>query len=115
MPELVIPVPLHPTRYRHRGFNQSIEIAKTVAKELNIPLDLNSCSRHRDTPHQIALPAKLRRKNMKNAFLVQKMIPAQHVAIIDDVMTTGTTANELASVLKAAGVIHIDIWVCARA
>lgn len=114
-PDCIIPIPLHRSRYRERGFNQSIEIARIVAKELQIPLVLDSCVRHRNTPHQIALPAKQRRKNMKNAFAISKPLSAQHVAIVDDVMTTGTTAHELAVVLKKAGIARVDVWVCARA
>lgn len=114
-PELIVPVPLHPSRYRERGFNQSIEIARTVARELQIPLDLDSCRRHSDTPHQTRLSAKQRRKNLKNAFTVVKPINAQHIAILDDVMTTGATSHELAKVLKKAGLSRVDVWACARA
>ncbi len=114
-PELILPVPLHTSRYRERGFNQAIEIAKTVSKELQIPLDLNSCRRIRDTPHQTQLTAKQRRKNLKNAFTLVKPINTQHIAILDDVMTTGSTAHELATALKKAGAVRVDVWVCARA
>jgi len=114
-PELLIPIPLHPSRYRQRGFNQAIEIARTVSKQLHIPLDLYSCQRQRDTPHQTSLTAKQRRRNIKNAFTLRKPITAQHVAILDDVMTTGATAHELAKTLKQAGVMRVDVWVCARA
>jgi ComF family protein len=114
-PELILPVPLHKTRYRERGFNQAIEIAKTVSRQLQIPLDLSSCLRHRDTPHQTALTARQRRKNMKNAFSIIKPLHAQHIAILDDVMTTGSTAHELASLLKKTGASRVDVWVCARA
>ncbi|MDD5275505.1 MAG: ComF family protein [Methylovulum sp.] len=114
-PDIILPVPLHQSRYRERGFNQSIEIARTVAKELQLPLDLDSCRRHRDTPHQTRLAAKQRRNNMDNAFTVVKPIKARHVAILDDVMTTGSTAHALATVLKKAGVDRVAVWVCARA
>ncbi|MGZ8227986.1 MAG: ComF family protein, partial [Methylococcaceae bacterium] len=114
-PDCILPVPLHKSRYRQRGFNQAIEIGRSVAKELAIPLNLDSCVRHRDTPHQTALAAKQRRKNMKNAFSIIKPIPARHVAILDDVMTTGSTAHELAVALKKAGISRVDVWVCARA
>lgn len=100
VPDLILPVPLHKFRYRERGFNQAIEIAKIVSKELHIPLDINSCIRHHDTPHQIELSAKQRRKNMENVFTLIKPINANHVAILDDVMTTGSTVHELASLLK---------------
>ncbi|MCL7420572.1 MAG: ComF family protein [Methylobacter sp.] len=115
MPDRIMPVPLHKARYRQRGFNQSLEIARTVARELQLPLDLESCRRHRNTPHQTDLPAKQRRKNLKNAFSLVKPIQAGHIAIIDDVMTTGSTVNELATLLKKAGVGRVDVWACARA
>lgn len=114
-PELILPVPLHKARYRKRGFNQSLEIARTVARELRVPLDLYSCRRHRDTPHQTGLAAKQRRGNMNNAFAVVKPIGARHIAILDDVMTTGSTAHALAAALKKAGAGRVDVWVCARA
>ncbi len=115
LPELIIPVPLHKTRFRERGFNQALEIAKTVGKALNIPLDTTSCHITHDTPHQIGLTALERRKNLAKAFILKKPITAQHVAILDDVMTTGSTVHELASLLKKAGVERVDVWVCARA
>ena len=114
-PDCIIPVPLHKTRYRQRGFNQAIEIARTVSHNLSIPLDLTSCIRQRDTQQQTRLTSKQRRSNVKNAFCVLKPIPARHIAIVDDVMTTGATVNELAGVLKKSGVQQVDVWVCARA
>jgi ComF family protein len=115
MPDYILPVPLHKTRYRQRGFNQAFEIATVMAKQLDIPLAINQCQRSRDTPHQTQLSAKQRRKNIKNAFTLIKPIDANHVAIVDDVMTTGSTAHELASLLKKSGVGKVDVWVCARA
>jgi len=115
MPEVIIPVPLHKQRYQQRGFNQTVEIAKTLSRQLKLPVDTKSCIRHRNTPHQINLPAKQRHKNIKNAFTISQPIKAQHIALLDDVMTTGTTVNELARVLKKSGVGRVDVWVCARA
>jgi ComF family protein len=115
MPDYIVPVPLHTARYRQRGYNQAIEIANILSKQLQIPLALNHCQRHRDTPHQINLTAKQRRKNLKNAFKLVKPIPANHVALVDDVMTTGATVHELAALLKKSGVAKVDVWVCARA
>jgi ComF family protein len=115
MPELIIPVPLHSARYRQRGFNQALEIARTVAKITTLPLNTCSCIRIRNTLQQIDLPAKQRRLNMKKAFAIKTPISAHHIAIVDDVMTTGTTVNELAKALNQSGVSRIDIWVCARA
>lgn len=115
LPDYLIPVPLHKARYRQRGFNQSIEIARAAGKALQLPVDVHSCIRHRDTPHQTQLTAKQRRSNMKNAFSIVKPIQVSHIAIVDDVMTTGSTVHELAVVLKKAGVARVDVWVCARA
>ena len=114
-PDIILPVPLHRSRYRERGFNQSIEIARTVSRQLAIPLDLQTCRRQRDTPHQTGLSAKLRRKNLRQAFVLVKPLNVRHVALLDDVMTTGTTVHELALTLKKAGVNRVDVWVCARA
>ncbi|GAB4255099.1 MAG: ComF family protein [Methylomicrobium sp.] len=115
MPERIIPIPLHPKRYRERGFNQAIEIARTLSRELVIPLNYKNCIRSRNTPHQIGLPAGQRRKNLRNAFELVKPIEAEHVALFDDVITTGTTASELAKILKKAGIAKVEVWACARA
>lgn len=114
MPELIIPVPLHRTRLRERGFNQALEIARPIARGLGIPVDYKSCERVRKTPAQSLLPAAERRKNIKGAFRVTRPIAARHVAILDDVMTTGHTVQELAVTLRKAGVERIDVWVVAR-
>lgn len=114
LPDCIIPVPLHKNRYRERGFNQSIEIAKIVAQRLNVSLELNACIRHRDTPHQVGLSAQQREVNILDAFSITKSFHYQHVAIVDDVMTKGATVNEMAKVLTQAGVMTIEVWVCAR-
>ncbi|WP_347257318.1 ComF family protein [Methylocaldum sp.] len=114
-PCAIMPVPLHPSRYRQRGFNQAIEIARTVSRRLDIPLDLHSCRRICATAAQAELPAKQRRKNLRNAFAVETPIEHRHVAILDDVITTGATAKELAGALRRAGVARVDVWACARA
>lgn len=115
LPDCIIPVPLHQHRYRQRGFNQSLEISRTLAKQLNIPLELKLCTRHRNTPHQVSLPAKLRQQNIKDAFSLAQPLRYQHLAIVDDVMTTGSTVAEIAAVLKQAGAQTVEVWVCARA
>ncbi|MFA5982708.1 MAG: ComF family protein [Methylococcaceae bacterium] len=115
LPDCIISVPLHNKRYYQRGFNQAIEIAKIVAKRVDRPLNLKACVRQRDTPHQTGQTAKQRQKNLKNAFKMCQKLDAKHVAIIDDVMTTGSTIHELAALLKNHGVDRVDAWVCARA
>jgi ComF family protein len=114
-PDCLIPVPLHKTRYWQRGFNQSLEIARVVAKQRNIALRYDICQRHRATQQQTQLTAKQRRSNVKNAFALIRPVPFQHIVLIDDVMTTGSTVNELARLFKQAGVPRVDVWVCARA
>ncbi len=114
-PDYILPVPLHPSRYRQRGFNQSQEIARTLSRQLNIPLHTDCCKRILNTPRQSQLPAKQRRKNVRRAFAVTHPVHGQHIAVLDDVMTTGSTAGELARILKQAGASRVDIWVCARA
>ncbi|MDH3693366.1 MAG: ComF family protein [Gammaproteobacteria bacterium] len=114
-PELIVPVPLHRVRLRERGFNQSLEIAREVGKRPELRIDYQSVIRVKPTPPQTDLPLKKRRSNVRNAFKVIKPIEAQHVAILDDVMTTGSTADELARCLKQSGVERIDVWTVTRA
>jgi len=113
-PEVIVPVPLHKYRLRERGYNQALELARPIAKQLNIPIDFNSCVRIKHTEAQSLVPAKQRQKNVKNAFEVSKNFSAQHVAVIDDVITTGNTIRELSKVLLQSGVSRIDLWCCAK-
>ena len=115
IPDTIIPVPLSSKRLRQRGFNQSIEIARPVARRWNIALDTSSVRRARDTQSQTGLDRKQRRKNIRGAFEVKKPLGVQHVAIIDDVVTTTSTVAELSRVLKRSGVERVDVWSVARA
>lgn len=114
LPKIIIPVPLHPARLRDRGYNQALELARPISTLFNIPIDYSCCVRIHNTALQSDLPAKSRRKNVKGAFRMQA-VEADHVVIIDDVMTTGYTVNELAGVIRSTGVGRVDIWACARA
>ncbi len=114
-PDVIIPVPLHPGRLRERGFNQALELARPVAARLHIPINIHACARTRGTAAQSDLPAAQRAKNIQGAFAMRAQLHVRRVAIIDDVMTTGATANELAGMLIAHGVEEVHIWVCARA
>lgn len=114
-PELIIPVPLHAVRLHERGYNQATELARPIARALSIPIDYQHCQRRRATAVQSDLPAKERSRNVKGVFSVARELRARHVAIVDDVMTTGATVAELSAALRKAGVEKIDIWVCARA
>ena len=115
MPDVIVPVPLHVRRLRERGFNQALELARPIAERLAIPLDWHHVIRTRATDPQSDLPAKLRSRNVKGAFSVAAGFTAQTVAIVDDVMTTGHTVNELALTLRRTGVTNICVWTCARA
>ncbi len=99
-PDCIIPVPLHASRIRQRGFNQSNELAKIMSRQLRIPLDTVSVKRVRKTTTQTGLKAEQRRKNIKGAFVIQKPLAAEHILLVDDVVTTGSTVNELALILK---------------
>lgn len=117
--DIIIPMPLHSTRLKERGFNQSLEIAKAIAKHHNISIDSVSCQKIKNTPPQASLPLKERKRNMRGAFEItnikhQATIKGKHVAIIDDVMTTGASLNELAKTLKKAGAKQVECWVIAR-
>jgi ComF family protein len=114
MPECVLPVPLGEARFRERGFNQATEIAHVVAHRMQLPLRTDVISRIRDTPVQAGLDRIARRKNLRNAFAVQQPFAFKHVAILDDVVTTGSTADELARVLLRAGANRVELWAVAR-
>jgi ComF family protein len=108
-------VPLHDARLRERGFNQTLEIYRELRRTLNIPL-LTSVTRAHRTQAQSLLSAEQRVENIRDVFAVKAgaSLPA-HIAILDDVLTTGATSNELSRVLKAAGVSRVSVWAIARA
>lgn len=112
-PSLLLPVPMHLRSELVRGFNQSALLAEQLSRHLQIPLDPSLLSKRRHTPRQGGLSAEQRRTNLELAFALRRPPPA-HVALIDDVMTTGSTASELASLLKAGGAQRVDLWVIAR-
>ncbi len=113
-PDIIIPVPLHPQRMRERGYNQALEIARPLSRELAIPLDTRVCVRLRATPPQVGLEREDRQQNVRGAFGIIGPVAAQHVAILDDVITTGGTTGEMARVLRQAGASRIDLWAVAR-
>ncbi|WP_242464139.1 ComF family protein [Thiococcus pfennigii] len=113
-PELIVPVPLHPARLRERGYNQALEIARVPARALGLPIDARGCARVRATAPQMGLERAARRLNVRGAFQVTAPPAARHVALVDDVVTTGQTAAELARALRRAGVARVDLWAVAR-
>lgn len=114
LPDVIVPMPLHATRLRERGFNQALEIARHVSKKFRVPLMAAKCRRVKDTPSQTGLPWKERENNIRNAFECEADLAGKRIAILDDVMTTGATLNELAKVLRKRGAIHVTGWVVAR-
>ncbi|MGH8041931.1 MAG: ComF family protein [Rudaea sp.] len=116
LPQALIPVPLHPQRLRERGYNQALELARPLARALALPLRAEGLRRVRATSAQSNLDAAARRRNLRGAFVAaeETALPA-HVAILDDVMTTGTTLRECARTLVRAGIARVDVWALARA
>lgn len=113
--DALMPVPLHAKRLNERGFNQSELIAQYIQKAIGVPLIQHALKRVVNTTSQATLKANERRKNLKNAFSYTSTQNIQSVAIIDDVVTTGSTANEIAKTLKRQGVQRVEIWAFARA
>jgi ComF family protein len=115
-PQLVVPMPLHPSRLRQRGYNQALELARPLARALHAPVRHDLLLRTRSTKAQTELGAIARRRNVRGAFAAKPGVAwPGHVALLDDVMTTGATLAECARVLRRAGVRRIDVWALARA
>ncbi|MBF6570464.1 MAG: ComF family protein [Candidatus Binataceae bacterium] len=115
--DLVIPVPLHRQRLRWRGFNQAALLGIDIARRLDCEFDLTAMMRGRATPPQTAHDHNARRRNVRNAFRVAhpRRVAGRRVLLIDDVMTTGATADECAGVLRQAGARVVDVFTLARA
>lgn len=114
LPQLLIPVPLHPSRQRERGFNQALELARPLARRFGIPVDIRALSRDRATAPQSGLDKKERRRNIRGAFRLREGLAARHIAIVDDVVTTGNTVDELAGVLRRGGAARVEVWAVTR-
>lgn len=114
-PDALLPVPLHHARLRQRGYDQALELARPLARALQLPLLAGALVRQRATRAQSELDAAARRRNLRGAFAVPDggALPA-HVVLVDDVMTTGATLHAAAIALRRAGVARVDAWVCAR-
>lgn len=115
LPDAIIAMPLHRNRLKERGFNQSQQLARAIAGKLQLPLLNHACQRSRDTPPQAALPLKERHRNIRNAFTCDSSVAGKRIAVIDDVMTSGSTLDSLARAIMAAGAIEVQCWVVARA
>lgn len=114
-PDYMVPVPLHPRRYRERGYNQAHMLARQLSRQLDIPIRSNVVRRKRHTSPQLSLPAEQRKHNMRQAFTARSSCRHDHVAIVDDVVTTGHTAAALAQALRQGGATSVQLWCVARA
>lgn len=114
LPEVIIPMPLHTKRLHHRGYNQALEISLPISKALHIPIDLQICKRIKNTHPQARLNKTQRSINLYGAFVADRC-NYEHIALVDDVVTTGSTISALSKVLLASGVKQIDVWCVCRA
>lgn len=113
-PDLLLAMPLAPSRQRERGYNQALEIARIIARRKLLPLARRGAMRSKDGPPQATLPWQARAKNMRGAFACSLDLRGKRIAVVDDVMTTGASLDELARTLKRAGATHVENWVVAR-
>lgn len=115
LPEALIPIPLHPGRLRERGYNQALEICRSIADRTGIPIESALLSRQRATPPQVGMRRNDRERNMRNAFRLERSPGFRHIALIDDVITSGATMRAAARTLRAGGASRIESWSLARA
>jgi len=117
VPEVIVPVPLHPTRLRERGFNQSLLLARSFFPKLRDRIAPHLLLRTRPTIPQSILSGPARRKNLQGAFAVPDgdSLRGRHVLLVDDVMTTGSTIGQCTRVLRRAGCRRIEVFVLAMA
>ena len=111
--QCLIPVPMHAKRLCERGFNHAAVLARALGKQLKLPCLLLQCKKVINTPPQASLTGSQRQKNLHNAFQISS-IKYQSITLVDDLYTTGSTANELAHTLKKQGATNVQLWCCAR-
>lgn len=112
-PDCFVAMPMHQTRIRERGFNQAAILASALAQAYQRPL-LNTAKRIRQTPAQSGLNRQQRLRNLKGAFAIETKLDGQHVAIVDDVMTTGSSAQVLSEALLNAGAASVEVYVLCK-
>ncbi len=112
-PQLIIPIPLHRKRLKQRGYNQALEIAKPISRQLHIAIATDFIQRVKNTLPQSELKQRDRVLNVKNAFALHRPSQVSHIAIIDDVITTGSTIKEVSDLARDHGIKRIEHWCCA--
>ena len=112
--DMIVAMPLAPKRQRERGFNHALEIARSLSRKTRIPVDPHAVKRRRETPAQATLPWSKRANNVRDAFGCAARLDGRSVIVVDDVMTTGASLDELARTLKAAGATRVENWLVAR-
>lgn len=111
VPDLIVPVPLHPKRFAKRYYNQAFQIAQQISKDIKVPVLANPLQRVKHTQAQTSLNATQRKQNLEGAFALKTPIKANHMVLFDDVITTGETVNAVCRVLrKAYPTMRIDLW-----
>jgi ComF family protein len=113
-PDLVVATPLANRRLRERGFNQALVLARHVCAALALPCDLDAVTKARETPKQEGLGRRQRVENLRDAFRCELRLAGEHVALVDDVVTTGATASALTRVLRESGAGRVSVWAVAR-
>ena len=112
--DVLLPMPLSPARLRSRGFNQAHELARIVGRRLRLPVHAHACRKVKDTPPQAAAAGTARARNVRGAFVCEADLAGRRVGVVDDVMTTGATLDEVARVLKRAGAAEVRGLIVAR-
>lgn len=114
-PDLLVAPPLSPRALRERGFNQAVELAKSVGRALDVRVEVAALRKVRETAPQRTLGRRQRQSNLRGAFVCNVDLRGISVAIVDDVITTGATARSVAAALRRAGARSVRVWAAARA
>jgi len=112
--DYIVPVPLHPHRLRQRGYNQALEIARPLSRQLGLPIETGRLQRSRRTPPQQGLPSDQRSRNLRNAFGLIGQVTGARILLVDDIMTTGETVRECCRTLLQGGAEEIQVAVVGR-